>query len=234
MGSCLSNPRPRRGCSPTPRRSPNAISMISLPWVRTWSRAPSSPRTAAGCSRCRSAGATCTGGHPIHGPCCPSTVSSCRGRCAGPAATSRSGWTRPSPTWWPVAPIPARPQGWINADVAAAYIRLHELGWAHSVEAWQRRRTRGRTVRRGHRRPVRGRVDVPSGAGRLEGRAGRAGRAAVRRPADGCSTSSGAPTTCAAWGSSVCRARTTWLGLPDVLALPLPAFLEGSGGCLTT
>jgi leucyl/phenylalanyl-tRNA--protein transferase len=32
---------------------------------------------------------------------------------------------------------PSRPQGWIRADVAAAYTRLHELGWAHSVEAWQ-------------------------------------------------------------------------------------------------
>ena len=31
---------------------------------------------------------------------------------------------------------PARPHGWINADVRRAYTRLHELGWAHSVEAW--------------------------------------------------------------------------------------------------
>ena len=32
---------------------------------------------------------------------------------------------------------PVRPQPWINDDVAAAYLRLHELGWAHSIEAWQ-------------------------------------------------------------------------------------------------
>lgn len=32
---------------------------------------------------------------------------------------------------------PARPQGWITADVASAYLRLHELGWAHSVETWR-------------------------------------------------------------------------------------------------
>ena len=32
---------------------------------------------------------------------------------------------------------PARPQGWIDADIRAAYLRLHELGWAHSVEAWR-------------------------------------------------------------------------------------------------
>lgn len=32
---------------------------------------------------------------------------------------------------------PDRPQGWIDADFRAAYQRLHELGWAHSVEAWR-------------------------------------------------------------------------------------------------
>ena len=31
---------------------------------------------------------------------------------------------------------PARPQGWIDDDVRAAYGALHELGWAHSVETW--------------------------------------------------------------------------------------------------
>ena len=31
---------------------------------------------------------------------------------------------------------PGRPGGWITPEVRAAYIRLHELGWAHSVEAW--------------------------------------------------------------------------------------------------
>jgi leucyl/phenylalanyl-tRNA--protein transferase len=29
-----------------------------------------------------------------------------------------------------------RPGGWITAEVQAAYVRLHELGWAHSVEVW--------------------------------------------------------------------------------------------------
>jgi leucyl/phenylalanyl-tRNA--protein transferase len=33
---------------------------------------------------------------------------------------------------------PARPNGWITAEIVAAYTRLHELGWAHSVEVWQR------------------------------------------------------------------------------------------------
>jgi leucyl/phenylalanyl-tRNA--protein transferase len=26
---------------------------------------------------------------------------------------------------------------WINDDIRAAYLQLHELGWAHSVETWQ-------------------------------------------------------------------------------------------------
>jgi leucyl/phenylalanyl-tRNA--protein transferase len=32
---------------------------------------------------------------------------------------------------------PSRDAGWIDEDVIAGYTRLHELGWAHSVEAWQ-------------------------------------------------------------------------------------------------
>src|SRR5262245_10486306 len=31
---------------------------------------------------------------------------------------------------------PRRPHGWIDESFIAAYTRLHELGWAHSVEAW--------------------------------------------------------------------------------------------------
>jgi len=32
---------------------------------------------------------------------------------------------------------PARPHGWIDARVTAAYRRLHELGWCHSIETWR-------------------------------------------------------------------------------------------------
>lgn len=32
---------------------------------------------------------------------------------------------------------PARPSGWIDDQIRAAYLRLHELGWVHSVEAWR-------------------------------------------------------------------------------------------------
>lgn len=32
---------------------------------------------------------------------------------------------------------PGRDGAWIDDEIVAAYTRLHELGWAHSVEAWQ-------------------------------------------------------------------------------------------------
>lgn len=31
---------------------------------------------------------------------------------------------------------PRREGSWIDADIAAAYVELHRLGWAHSVETW--------------------------------------------------------------------------------------------------
>jgi leucyl/phenylalanyl-tRNA---protein transferase len=31
---------------------------------------------------------------------------------------------------------PRRPHGWIDRRIRAAYLELHRLGWAHSVEAW--------------------------------------------------------------------------------------------------
>ncbi len=38
---------------------------------------------------------------------------------------------------------PDRPHGWITDTIVAAYTRLHELGWAHSVEAWSDGRLAG-------------------------------------------------------------------------------------------
>jgi leucyl/phenylalanyl-tRNA--protein transferase len=32
---------------------------------------------------------------------------------------------------------PARDSGWISPAIVDAYTRLHDLGWAHSVEAWR-------------------------------------------------------------------------------------------------
>ena len=31
---------------------------------------------------------------------------------------------------------PGRPHGWISDDIRHAYLNLHDLGWAHSVEVW--------------------------------------------------------------------------------------------------
>lgn len=33
---------------------------------------------------------------------------------------------------------PGRPQGWITEDIRDAYVELHKMGWAHSVEVWNR------------------------------------------------------------------------------------------------
>jgi leucyl/phenylalanyl-tRNA---protein transferase len=38
---------------------------------------------------------------------------------------------------------PERDSGWIDADIRSAYLRLHELGWVHSVEAWREDRLAG-------------------------------------------------------------------------------------------
>ncbi|UJH71316.1 leucyl/phenylalanyl-tRNA--protein transferase [Ornithinimicrobium sp. INDO-MA30-4] len=38
---------------------------------------------------------------------------------------------------------PKRHGAWITDEIAAAYGRLHQLGWAHSVEAWQGERLVG-------------------------------------------------------------------------------------------
>lgn len=32
---------------------------------------------------------------------------------------------------------PARPHGWIDGSFVAAYVRLHQMGFAHSVEVWE-------------------------------------------------------------------------------------------------
>ena len=32
---------------------------------------------------------------------------------------------------------PVRPHGWIDANIRDAYLELHRLGWAHSIETWR-------------------------------------------------------------------------------------------------
>lgn len=38
---------------------------------------------------------------------------------------------------------PRRPGSWIDDDIREAYLRLHELGWVHSIEAWHEGRLAG-------------------------------------------------------------------------------------------
>jgi leucyl/phenylalanyl-tRNA--protein transferase len=38
---------------------------------------------------------------------------------------------------------PGRPGRWITAPIREAYVRMHEAGWAHSVETWQEGRLVG-------------------------------------------------------------------------------------------
>jgi leucyl/phenylalanyl-tRNA--protein transferase len=33
---------------------------------------------------------------------------------------------------------PSRPHGWIDDEFVHAYTQLHEIGWAHSIEVWER------------------------------------------------------------------------------------------------
>ena len=104
-----------------------------------------------------------------------------------------------------------RDGAWISDDIRDAYVRLHGLGWAHSVETWRDGELVGGLYGVSRRRAVRRRVDVPPGHRRVEGRAGRAGRPAARRrrPAAAARRAVGAPTTCARSASSRSRARAT-------------------------
>ncbi len=38
---------------------------------------------------------------------------------------------------------PSRPDGWIRPEIREAYIGLHRLGWAHSIETWEKGRLAG-------------------------------------------------------------------------------------------
>jgi leucyl/phenylalanyl-tRNA--protein transferase len=38
---------------------------------------------------------------------------------------------------------PRRPSGWIDGQIRTAYLRLHDLGWVHSIETWREGRLVG-------------------------------------------------------------------------------------------
>ena len=77
---------------------------------------------------------------------------------------------------------PRRAHGWITREIRQAYGTLHELGWAHSVEAWADGELVGGLYGVGDRRPLRRRVDVPPCHRRLQGGPGGPRRPARRPP----------------------------------------------------
>ena len=107
------------------------------------------------------------------------------------------------------APTPAREGRWITPEIAARLRRLHDARLGALRRDLAGRRARRRPLRRGDRRPVRGGVDVPHGARRLQGGAGRARRASSTPTATraGWSTCSGPPTTWPRWGARGVAAR---------------------------
>lgn len=60
---------------------------------------------------------------------------------------------------------------WITRDIVNAYHQLHELGYAHSIEVWEKGGTGWRHVRCGARDAVLRRIDVLPCGQRLENRA---------------------------------------------------------------
>ena len=129
-----------------------------------------------------------------------------------------------------------RAGGWITDEIRDAYVELHRLGWAHSVEAWSRDDDSlcgglygvaigglfaGESMF--HRRTDASKVALVGLVERLHdpGRVG-PGRAA------GCSTSNGAPTTSPRSARSRCRGRSYL----DLLAAALAAAVAG-GASLT-
>ena len=69
--------------------------------------------------------------------CCVWTAWWCRGRCAGRGVDFEIRVDTSFAEVVEACADPRRPGAWIDARIAAAYRRLHDLGWAHSVEAWQ-------------------------------------------------------------------------------------------------
>ena len=104
---------------------------------------------------------------------------------------------------------PTRPSGWIDDQIREAYLRLHALGWVHSVETWRDGRLVGGLYGVAIGGLFAGRVDVPPRDRRVEGGAGGTGRVARRRSRTGWSTRSGRRRTWPRSASRRCRARST-------------------------
>lgn len=107
-------------------------------WARIWSRERSSRRTAAGCSPCRSASADrSAGGRLIHRAVLD--LDDLRVTRSLRQATRRYE-IRVDTVFDQVIRAcgdPKRPKGWIEGRITNAYTRLFDLGWVHSVEAFE-------------------------------------------------------------------------------------------------
>ena len=73
-----------------------------------------------------------------------------------------------------------REDTWINLEIIESYTRLHELGSAHSVEAWKEGDARWWALRRSGRWRFFWRINVPPRHGCIEDRAAGAGRTFAR------------------------------------------------------
>ena len=171
-----------RGSSRRPRTPTRTGSSAS---AATSNRARCSPPTAAGCSRCRYGRrrrrlvvARPAGVIPLDGL---RVSRSLRRRCAATRSARDTGFDEVMVR----CADPRRPAAGSRRPSSRAYDRLHQLGWAHSVECLD---DDGELVGGLYgvrdRRLLRRRVDVPTATGRLEGRPGRPRRAAARHRGD--------------------------------------------------
>ena len=77
------------------------------------------------------------GGRRYAAACCRSTGCGSRGRCAGRCARFEIRVDTAFEDVVDACADPGASAAGSTADIKAAYVRLHELGWAHSVEAWR-------------------------------------------------------------------------------------------------
>ena len=81
-------------------------------------------------------GGTWGGGRRTPGRCCRSAACGSAAACGAAHGATRSGWTRRSTGWWRRAPTRCDPTAGSAPRSASPTAALHDLGWAHSVEAW--------------------------------------------------------------------------------------------------
>ena len=104
---------------------------------------------------------------------------------------------------------PTRPHGWINEPIVAAYTRLHELGWAHSIEVWEGDDLVGGLYGVAVGGLFAGESMFHHRPRRVEGGPGAPGRAAAATATAACWTSSGRRRTWSRWARSTCPAPST-------------------------